>query len=100
MSRRFFADVSPLRESRDYRLLFAGQLVSFMGRQLTVVERPVGGLVVAQRALQVRGAHRAEIADAAAGRPDAQAQVEVLGIEAPEQASTSWSVEGSSQDIV
>ena len=41
MSRRFFADVSPLRESRDYRLLFAGQLVSFMGRQLTVVAVPV-----------------------------------------------------------
>ena len=30
-------DVSPLRESRDFRLLTAGQLVSMMGRQVTLV---------------------------------------------------------------
>ena len=30
-------DVSPLRESRDFRLLFCGQSVSVLGRQITVV---------------------------------------------------------------
>lgn len=39
--RRLLVDVAPLRESRDFRLLFAGQLVSFMGRQVTVVAVPV-----------------------------------------------------------
>ncbi|MDP8937231.1 MAG: MFS transporter [Actinomycetota bacterium] len=38
--RRLFADLSPLRESRDYRLLFAGGGVSYLGRQLTVVAIP------------------------------------------------------------
>lgn len=37
---RLFADLSPLRESRDYRLLFAGGGVSYLGRQLTVVAIP------------------------------------------------------------
>jgi MFS family permease len=40
-ARRFLVDVSPLRESRDFRLLYAGQLISFMGRQITVVAIPV-----------------------------------------------------------
>ncbi len=35
-SRRFVLDVSPLRESRQFRLLFAGQAVSLLGRQFTV----------------------------------------------------------------
>src|SRR5437764_407602 len=30
-------DVSPLKRSRQFRLLFCGQLVSWMGSQLTVV---------------------------------------------------------------
>src|SRR5439155_3620732 len=38
---RLLADLSPLRESRDYRLLFGGQLVSYLGRQLTVVAIPI-----------------------------------------------------------
>jgi MFS family permease len=38
--RRLFADLSPLRESRDYRLLFSGQAVSNVGRQVTVVAVP------------------------------------------------------------
>lgn len=38
--RRLLADVSPLRESRDFRLLYGGQVVSYLGRQLTVVAVP------------------------------------------------------------
>jgi MFS family permease len=38
--RNVLVDVSPLRESREYRLLYIGQLVSFLGRQLTVVAVP------------------------------------------------------------
>jgi MFS family permease len=41
VSRRLWADVTPLRESREYRLLFLGQLVSLLGRQITVVAVPV-----------------------------------------------------------
>jgi MFS family permease len=37
---RFLADLSPLRESRQFRLLFIGQMVSWMGRQLTYVAVP------------------------------------------------------------
>jgi MFS family permease len=35
--RRVFADITPLRVSREFRLIFMGQLVSFVGSQLTVV---------------------------------------------------------------
>ena len=35
--RRFVVDLSPLRESRQFRLLFWGQAVSIVGRQFTVV---------------------------------------------------------------
>ncbi len=41
MAPRLIADITPLRESRDFRFLFGGQLVSFLGRQLTVVAVPV-----------------------------------------------------------
>lgn len=40
-TRRFLVDIAPLRESREYRLLYTGQLVSFLGRQLTIVAVPV-----------------------------------------------------------
>lgn len=35
-----FLDLSPLRVSRDYRLLFFGQLVSFFGSMMTVIVVP------------------------------------------------------------
>jgi len=35
------ADLSPLRESPQYRLLFAGQVASYLGRQFTVVAVPI-----------------------------------------------------------
>jgi len=37
MARRLFIDPTPLRARRDFRLLFAGQAVSMIGSQLTVV---------------------------------------------------------------
>lgn len=37
---RLLADLTPLRESREFRLLFTGQLVSWIGRQLTYVAVP------------------------------------------------------------
>jgi MFS family permease len=38
---RLLADVTPLRESRDFRLLYLGQLVSATGTQFTVVAAPI-----------------------------------------------------------
>lgn len=40
MARRILIDPAPLRESREFRLLFIGQLVSTLGSQLTVVAIP------------------------------------------------------------
>jgi MFS family permease len=37
---RFLVDVAPLRHSRDFRLIFSGQLVSTIGTQLTAVAVP------------------------------------------------------------
>ena len=38
--RRIFIDVTPLRQSRDLRILLGGQLVSLLGNQLTLVAIP------------------------------------------------------------
>ena len=40
MVRGLAVDLTPLRQSRDYRLLWTGELVSTMGRQITVVALP------------------------------------------------------------
>lgn len=52
-ARRLLADTTPLRESRDYRLLFAGQVISRAGRQLTVVAVPYQVYELTQSSLLV-----------------------------------------------
>ncbi|HZN15856.1 MAG TPA: MFS transporter [Acidimicrobiales bacterium] len=51
--RRILADVTPLRASRDFSLLFSGQLVSFLGSQLTVVAVPYQVYVLTHSSLAV-----------------------------------------------
>ena len=51
--RRLFVDISPLRESRDYRLLFLGQVVSWLGRQVTVVAVPYQVFVLTESSFAV-----------------------------------------------
>lgn len=46
-------DTSPLRESRDYRLLWSGQLVSTIGRQITVVAVPYQVYLLTRSSLAV-----------------------------------------------
>lgn len=41
MAQRLLVDITPLRESRDYRLLYAGQAVSYLGTQMTAVAAPI-----------------------------------------------------------
>ena len=40
VARHLAVDISPLRQSRDFRLLWSGELVSLVGRQITVVALP------------------------------------------------------------
>lgn len=51
--RRLFADVTPLRESPDFRRLYVGQLISFVGTQLTVVAVPYQVFQLTDSSLQV-----------------------------------------------
>ena len=53
MPGRILVDTSPLRESRDFRLLFSGQLVSMLGTQLTVVAIPYQVYSMTHSSLQV-----------------------------------------------
>lgn len=53
MAGRIFVDVAPLRESRDFRLLFLGQLVATLGSQLTVVAIPYQIYAETHSSLQV-----------------------------------------------
>lgn len=51
--RRVLIDISPLRQHRDYRLLYLGQLVSIVGRQLTVVASSLQVFLLTRSSLMV-----------------------------------------------
>jgi MFS family permease len=51
--RRLFADIAPLRDSADFRRLFAGQLVSFLGSQLAIVAVPYQVFLLTRSSFQV-----------------------------------------------
>ena len=53
MPGRILVDTTPLRESREFRLLFTGQLVSTLGTQLTVVAIPYQVFSLTHSSLQV-----------------------------------------------
>jgi MFS family permease len=53
MPGRILVDTTPLRESRDFRLLFTGQLISVIGTQLTVVAIPFQVYSMTHSTLQV-----------------------------------------------
>ncbi|HSO93518.1 MAG TPA: MFS transporter, partial [Candidatus Dormibacteraeota bacterium] len=51
--RRLAVDISPLRDSRQFRYLFIGQLISLIGRQITVVAVPYQVYVLTHSSLRV-----------------------------------------------
>ena len=51
--RRVLLDVTPVTESREYRLLYLGQVVSFFGRQLTIVAASIQIFGLTHSSLQV-----------------------------------------------
>jgi MFS family permease len=50
---RILMDLGPLRDSRDFRLLFVGQMVNMLGNQLTVVAIPFQVYELTRSSLQV-----------------------------------------------
>jgi len=50
---RLLSDVTPLRESRQFRLLYAGELLAFLGSQLTVVAVPLQVWLLTRSSLAV-----------------------------------------------
>ena len=50
---RLLADIAPLRQSADFRRLYLGQLVSFLGTQLTVVAVPYQAYLLTRSSLVV-----------------------------------------------
>lgn len=61
MRPRLLADVTPLRESPDFRRLYTGQLVSFVGTQLTMVAVPYQVFQLTHSSLQVGLVSLAEV---------------------------------------
>ncbi len=53
MAGRILVDTAPLREGREFRLVFTGQLVSMLGNQLTVVAIPYQVFSTTHSSLQV-----------------------------------------------
>ena len=67
MAGRIFVDTTPLREGRDFRLLFTGQLVSMLGNQLTVVAIPYQVYSTTHSSLQVGAISLAQLVPFLAG---------------------------------
>jgi len=67
MPGRILVDTTPLRESRDFRLLFTGQLISIMGTQLTVVAIPYQVYSMTHSTLQVGAISLAQLIPFLAG---------------------------------
>jgi MFS family permease len=51
--RHLAVDISPLRDSRQFRFLFIGQLISLVGRQITVVAVPYQVYILTHSSLRV-----------------------------------------------
>ncbi|NCG37386.1 MAG: MFS transporter, partial [Actinobacteria bacterium] len=49
----FFADISPLRESSQFRLFYFGEFASSLGRQLTLVAAPIQVYAITESTLLV-----------------------------------------------
>jgi len=67
LGRHFVMDVSPLRRSRDLRCLFAGQLLSTLGAQLTTVAVPYQVYELTHSSLDVGLASLAQVLPLIAG---------------------------------
>jgi predicted MFS family arabinose efflux permease len=67
MANRVFINLSPLRASRDFRLLFAGMLVSMVGSQLTAVAVPFQVYALTRSSLQVGAVSAAQVVPLIAG---------------------------------
>src|SRR6202789_4089678 len=67
MPGKILVDITPLRESRDFRLMFVGQLVSTLGTQLTVVAIPYQVYRLTHSSLQVGAISLAQLLPFIAG---------------------------------
>ncbi|MDQ2726942.1 MAG: MFS transporter [Actinomycetota bacterium] len=61
MANQLLLDIDPLLKSRDFRLLFAGQLVSMFGSQLTMVAIPYQVYALTRSSLQVGAVSLAQL---------------------------------------
>jgi MFS family permease len=61
VARRILIDLDPLRGSRDFRLLFGGQLVGMFGTQLTMVAIPFEVYELTRSSLQVGAVSLAQL---------------------------------------
>jgi MFS family permease len=61
MPGKILVDITPLRQSRDFRLLFTGQLISMLGAQLTVVAIPYQVFRLTHSSLQVGAVSLAQL---------------------------------------
>ena len=73
MPGKILVDTTPLRESRDFRLLFIGQLISMLGTQLTVVAIPYQVYRLTHSSLQVGAISLAQLLPVHRRRPPGRA---------------------------